>query len=234
MTKGKVHDLLDNQGLLNHELLCISGAEKAMLRRQMIEQSTGHPIGSLIPSYKVTQVANTYFNFRPERMTLQEGMQSSERFFASLAKEAAERGRKAVLENALASELGKTMERERVEEMIELQDNSHRLQEMIEAYDEAEEGYKSFRKAKKDLSLARELSSYNREQKKRHRNKSKGGKKVISTIEKMVSSTKMGEQYQQKYTWLFFVSNDKFVVKFSVRNDSSHKTNLEIHRLWTV
>ncbi|KAL3919085.1 MAG: hypothetical protein SGARI_007290, partial [Bacillariaceae sp.] len=202
MSKGRVHDLLSDQGLLKHELLSVAEGSKSMLRGSMMEQATKDPIGSLIPSFRVTQVANSYFNYRPDHLTLQGRILLAEDTFATLAKEATEKAKKTVLQNALASPFTQHLERGQVEAMVKRHDNSYRLQEMIKAYDEAQANYKTYRKAKKDLALAAEVN-FNREQKKKHRNKLKGGKKVLSAVMKQLLETEMGERYTQEFAWLF-------------------------------
>lgn len=203
MKKGLAHRLLDDQGYFNHELLSVGkDSNNTMVRQPLFEKSTNDPIGPLIPSYKVTQVGKTYFAQRPESMTRQEGMLATEKIFAAWANEAREKGKKKVLENALTSVSIQATQEESIEELVAHQDNSTRVKEMIEVYDEAQRECKAYRKARRDLANAR-MVSFNREQKKKHRNKSKGGKKVLSNIMSLLPASKMGKHYKQNFAWLF-------------------------------
>jgi predicted transcriptional regulator len=220
MAKGHVHREFIEESYLNHERLAVVTHQyyrQLMLRQPMEDAATKEPVGSLVPSYKVTQVANTYFFNRRPDMLDQEAHMITERILVHLATEALEDGKKKILANEAAGlhltsqETPALIQGEGAENeesvsspgiVLVSQDNSTRLKAMINAYDDAQEGYDAYKRAKKEMTLAHKLS-FNRKQKKKHRKKLNGGEKVLRSITEEMGALDMGAYYQDDFAWLF-------------------------------
>lgn len=79
MAKG--HHEFVRESYLNHERLAVAKVNRQhlMLLKPLEDKATQEPTGSLIPSYKVAQVANTYFTNRRGDMSEQEAHVGAER-----------------------------------------------------------------------------------------------------------------------------------------------------------
>ena len=125
-------------------------------------------------------------------MTLDTAKSKTEEAFQALAKSAIEK------ENSRKSVLSKNGDEAAVgTRRIEYEDNAKRVQLMVEAYESAKEGYDAFKAAQKDM--IKQAAEYSREQKKKHRNRKKGGTVVLKNIKDAIAGKTRGQYYLDLY-----------------------------------
>ena len=181
---------LYDEGYMRHELLASAGN---MMRQPFVESATQDAVGPLICVNKVAQIATTYFHERKEdKMTLDTAKSKTEEAFQALAKSAIEK------ENSRKSVLSKNGDEAAVgTRRIEYEDNAKRVQLMVEAYESAKEGYDAFKAAQKDM--IKQAAEYSPEQKKKHRNRKKGGTVVLKNIKDAIAGKTRGQYYLDLY-----------------------------------
>jgi hypothetical protein len=193
-----------------------------MLSRPFVEQATQEAVGPLVPGVKIAQISKTYFTRHLRRnMSKDATFRNTENAIEQFANEAIEKAKASLAAVARPVSLSTRVNAHDSDTTMalpgEFKDNTKRVPTMNEAYHEARKDFSAFFMAKKEIA---KRADFNKEQKKRHQAKAKGGKIVLSNIMKLLELEEFEERgtyYKKEFAWLFECAfNEKGNGKFSI------------------